>query len=902
MGTVYQAKWRGLQTAVKVVLHTGTMSELEHDLKPLIKVRHPNLCLFMGIACPDDPSFDARKQAITPSNAMGLPSPMGGASPLANGSVSGGHDAAGPAITGSPRFKLTISTGPTAPAVPFHNLAVPGAGPSTSTAASGGGGHVTIPVSPSQSSVAIALSRNAQANLAPAASGSRLLIVSEFANQGSLQKVLADQTAKLPWQQRIGIALGVARALNYLHVSKPTILHKSLSSTNVLLQDFSAKVTDYGLDGLRKYAKSKGAVIDKPMWLAPEVLRRGKYSRASDVYAFGIILWELMTRLIPFRGHDEGKDYVKLIKGITDGLRPPIPSSLPAGLQSLMTSCWAADPAKRPTFAQIIDQLQVLEKVQFDVESLGFITVAVIESKSTDGPNRVRTALVPLGQRQGWMVDWDEVKLERVLGAGSFGEVWLGTFRGKKVAVKKMSSVKREHYMDFVKELNVMCNLRHPNVVLFMGAVVDPQHMSIVMEYCEKGTLFDILHDATQTVDYKRIITLLSSIADALVYLHTNKPPILHRDLKSLNVLLDENYTIKVSDFGLTEFKPTSEDDTKQAPGRGAANKKRGPSDTSTSTSSSSLNAAEEWRDARRKHMGTMLWQAPEVMVDQKYTEAADAYSFGIIMWEMFTRRTPFHDMNPHQAALAVVTDNYRPEIPAFVPPKFRELIEACWHPDPSKRPTFQIIADKLKELEQLGLPRTELNLSNAKLYMKKAAVYAFKSKDVAIVSKPWGTGESKKGDYVVVGPNDDVYTCDATIFAKTYSPVDGPEPFMFRKTQRVLARRQSRDFLMETLEGMEYGVKGDFIAQNPDDGEQWPISKSMFESTYEVADDQVMPPKTPKGTAKPAIVQQSLSQSSGQGQPQVRTRKPGANATSGNVNGAGGGSRLLSLAEDEGA
>lgn len=84
------------------------------------------------------------------------------------------------------------------------------------------------------------------------------------------------------------------------------------------------------------------------------------------------------------------------------------------------------------------------------------------------------------------------------------------------------------------------------------------------------------------------------------------------------------------------------------------------------------------------------------------------------------------------------------------------------------------------------------------------------------------------------MGPGDDVYTCDYTIFLKTYAPVLGGEGNVYRKHQRVWARRCSRDFLMETLEGMEHGARGDYIAQNPEDGEQWPIAKNVFEAMYE--------------------------------------------------------------------
>jgi serine/threonine protein kinase len=121
-------------------------------------------------------------------------------------------------------------------------------------------------------------------------------------------------------------------------------------------------------------------------------------------------------------------------------------------------------------------------------------------------------------------------------------------------------------------------------------------------------------------------------MAEGILYLHLNKPPILHRDLKSLNILLDEHMSVKVSDFGLTDFKPDQPAENTSNP-------------------------------ANNLQFGTTFWLAPEVMQDGQYTEAADVYSFGMIIWELFTREIPFPNMNPHQAALAVITEDKRPDV-----------------------------------------------------------------------------------------------------------------------------------------------------------------------------------------------------------------------------------------------
>ena len=148
-------------------------------------------------------------------------------------------------------------------------------------------------------------------------------------------------------------------------------------------------------------------------------------------------------------------------------------------------------------------------------------------------------------------------------------------------------------------------------------------------------------------------------IAQGINYLHSFKPPILHRDLKSLNILLDKNYVCKIADFG--------------------------------------------WAKLRDNHMtklrGTFQWMAPEVITNEYYTEKADVYSFGIILWEFWSRDPPYKGVKAKDVAKKVrVNKTYRPIIPNDVPKEIAELMECCWDADPDKRPTFLEIINFLDE------------------------------------------------------------------------------------------------------------------------------------------------------------------------------------------------------------
>lgn len=140
-----------------------------------------------------------------------------------------------------------------------------------------------------------------------------------------------------------------------------------------------------------------------------------------------------------------------------------------------------------------------------------------------------------------------------------------------------------------------------------------------------------------------------------MTYLHSGTPPVLHRDLKSANLLLDDSYTAKVCDFGLSRLKAQERSMT--------------------------------------GNCGTVQWMAPEVLANQRYAEPADVYSFGIILWEMLTGECPYEGMSAIQCALAVLNRDLRPNVPQWCPPALSALIQACWDKNPDRRPSFaQII------------------------------------------------------------------------------------------------------------------------------------------------------------------------------------------------------------------
>ncbi|KAM7471089.1 hypothetical protein LguiA_009272 [Lonicera macranthoides] len=261
---------------------------------------------------------------------------------------------------------------------------------------------------------------------------------------------------------------------------------------------------------------------------------------------------------------------------------------------------------------------------------------------------------------------WEDITLGERIGLGSYGEVYRGDWHGTEVAVKKFldQALTVESLEEFKSEVRIMKRARHPNVVLFMGAITRAPNLSIVTEFLPRGSLYRLIHRPNNQLDVRRRLRMALDAARGMNYLHNCTPVIVHRDLKSPNLLVDKNWVVKVCDFGLSRMKE------------------------STFLSS-------------RSTAGTAEWMAPEVLRNEPSDEKCDVYSFGVILWELCTLQQPWGGMNPMQVVGAVGFQHRRLDIPDDVDPAVGDIIKKCWQTDPRLRPSFAEIMAALKPLQK---------------------------------------------------------------------------------------------------------------------------------------------------------------------------------------------------------
>eukprot|EP00871_Galdieria_phlegrea_P001829 jgi/Galph1/2647/GphlegSOOS_G1277.1 len=294
-------------------------------------------------------------------------------------------------------------------------------------------------------------------------------------------------------------------------------------------------------------------------------------------------------------------------------------------------------------------------------------------------------------------IDYESLTFLRKIGEGSFAEVWAGQWLHMPVAIKVFRlidqdeanvSTSESRLKNFLDEVETLSQLRHPNVLLYMGACVYPEKpLCIVSELFNGGSVYDYLHGISRkSFPIPQAVHVALGVARGLHYLHSSEPVILHRDLKSSNVLIDKHVThVVICDFGLSIL----------ADNRSQSTRKK----------------------SNQQSVGTPYTMAPEAMLGEPYKSYSDIYSFSVLLWEIFTGQQPFVGLKPIQMMFQVAegkrpslvrgeemlsetTENLDciPDEELLVPRRIAKLIQRGWDSEPKQRPTLEEV---LLELEQ---------------------------------------------------------------------------------------------------------------------------------------------------------------------------------------------------------
>ncbi|XP_053952164.1 uncharacterized protein LOC128859306 [Anastrepha ludens] len=283
-----------------------------------------------------------------------------------------------------------------------------------------------------------------------------------------------------------------------------------------------------------------------------------------------------------------------------------------------------------------------------------------------------------IGDIQPQEIDYAELEVGEVIGAGGFCKVHRGYYNGEEVAIKVAPQAGPDiesNRENVLQEAKLFWVVKHENIVALRGVCLKPPDLCLVMEYARGGSLNHIL--ARGKIPPDVLVNWAIQIARGMNYLHNEAPiSIIHRDLKSSNVLILEeiiggnlnNKMLKITDFGL---------------------------------------ARELYNTTRISTAGTYAWMPPEVIKSSTYSKSSDVWSYGVLLWELITGETPYKGFDSYSVVFGIAVNMLTLPIPKTCPEAWGKLMKSCWENDPHKRPGFRDILTKLEDIARSGFTLT---------------------------------------------------------------------------------------------------------------------------------------------------------------------------------------------------
>ncbi|KAH7718512.1 mitogen-activated protein kinase kinase kinase 12 [Aphelenchoides avenae] len=334
-----------------------------------------------------------------------------------------------------------------------------------------------------------------------------------------------------------------------------------------------------------------------------------------------------------------------------------MPDSSAMSTVSLNSDRAPAVPMNTP--AKVVGMTEATQMNQEKAESListGLMSCWMPFLNTFQWMSGARPAISSDSDSEGYEISLESIDVnfnKNYIGGGNQSSVFRGTWHGRSIALKKLN---RASDVDIKK----LMALDHPNVVQTFGICTKDIYPCIVMEYCEQGGLFDVLRQVKVS---KYLFTKFTKeIAEGMHYLHAQK--IVHRDLKSPNVLVDKDDNIKICDFGsLYSWEKT------------------------------------HMQSVPMSVCGTSQWMPPEMMKNEPCSEKVDIWSFGVVLWEILTQEVPYKNIAPMAIMYGVGSDKLRLHVPKTAPECAKLLLKSCWAKRPRNRPSFASILNHLANL-----------------------------------------------------------------------------------------------------------------------------------------------------------------------------------------------------------
>ncbi|KAM7393019.1 hypothetical protein PAMA_007913 [Pampus argenteus] len=500
--------------------------------------------------------------------------------------------------------------------------------------------------------------------------GDENMMVQEYGKFGSLDTYLKKNKSSVNITWKLEVAKQLAWAMHYLE--DKNLIHGNVCAKNVLLirkEDRKLgslpfiKLSD---PGISITVLPKEVLVERIPWVSPECIENPQnLSLATDKWGFGTTLWEICS------GGDKPLSTLDCSKKhLFYEDRHQLPAPKWTELANLINSCMDYEPSHRPSFRAIIRDLNSLFTPDYEL---------LVESDMV--PSRTRGIGFPWTSEHQEPTQFEERHLIflKQLGKGNFGSVEMCRYdplqdnTGEVVAVKKLQHSTAEHLRDFEREIEILKSLHHENIVKYKGVCYSAgrRNLRLIMEYLPYGSLRDYLTKHKDRFDSKKLLHYASQICKGMDYLAIKR--YIHRDLATRNILVESEMRVKIGDFGLTKVLPQDK----------------------------------EYYTVREPGESPIFWYAPESLTESKFSVASDVWSFGVVLYELFTYSDKncsppavFMDKmgNEKQGQMIVyhlidlLRQGYRLPAPDHCPKEIHKIMTECWSSDPGQRPTFKTL------------------------------------------------------------------------------------------------------------------------------------------------------------------------------------------------------------------